>query len=144
MNLVHQVANVCAVPVKWKLEPLPEPEPVKPGSKEAKGQPPPVQPLAAVPKPYIVDHMEGVIAAAEERTVSVIFLPEEVMNSKFNLRLLIGDTEGLKPLETAQEIAVMGESFIVDVVPDFPGGARGLDFGDILVGNVVESKFQVG
>lgn len=45
--------------------------------------------------------------------------------------------------ETAAEISIAAEAFVVDVVPQFPEDSPGLDLGDVRVGATVEKTFQV-
>ena len=80
---------------------------------------------------------------AEEKHVIVAFRSETPCTHKFGLSLQISDTEGLRKFEKADEIQVMAEAFVVDVVPEFPNDAVGLDFGDVRVGASVEQTFSV-
>jgi len=115
-------SNVCAVPVKWRLHPMSE---------------------EGVPETFTIDAMEGSLAVGEERNVAVTFRAEEPETYTFNLCLQVGDNEGLRPLVDTKEIEVKAEAFNVDVVPEFPHEGRGIDFGDIQVGSMVEQKFTV-
>ena len=80
---------------------------------------------------------------AEEKHVMVIFRSDSPCTHKFGLSLQISDTEGLRKFENTAEIQVMAEAFAVDVVPEFPNDAVGLDFGDVRVGATVEQTFNV-
>ncbi|CAK9097657.1 Hydrocephalus-inducing protein-like [Durusdinium trenchii] len=85
----------------------------------------------------------GVLAVGEEKLISVIFKSETACVHKFKLTLQISDVEGLRSWENAAELNVQAEAFVVDVVPQFPEEATGLDFGDVRVGELVEKSFQV-
>ncbi|CAK8990089.1 unnamed protein product [Durusdinium trenchii] len=115
-----KVSNVSAVPVKWQFEATP-----------------------SVPEGFEVTTMEGVLAVGEEKLISVIFKSETACVHKFKLTLQISDVEGLRSWENAAELNVQAEAFVVDVVPQFPEEATGLDFGDVRVGELVEKSFQV-
>eukprot|EP00913_Durusdinium_trenchii_P001829 g1695.t1 len=98
----------------------------------------------SVPEGFEVTTMEGVLAVGEEKLISVIFKSETACVHKFKLTLQISDVEGLRSWENAAELNVQAEAFVVDVVPQFPEEATGLDFGDVRVGELVEKSFQVG
>ncbi|CAE7232354.1 Hydin [Symbiodinium sp. CCMP2456] len=115
-----KVANVSAVPVKWRLEAA-----------------------NAVPEAFEIEPMEGILAVAEEKHVVVVFRSDTACSHKFGLSLQISDTEGLRKFENAAEIQVMAEAFVVDVVPEFPNNGVGLDFGDVRVGATMEQTFNV-
>eukprot|EP00929_Paragymnodinium_shiwhaense_P012789 TRINITY_DN120685_c0_g1_i1.p1 TRINITY_DN120685_c0_g1~~TRINITY_DN120685_c0_g1_i1.p1 ORF type:complete len:3365 (+),score=726.60 TRINITY_DN120685_c0_g1_i1:1028-10096(+) len=117
-----RLSNVCAVPIKWKLQ-------------ADEGSP--------IPENFILESSEGVVAVADDRIIAITFHAKESNIYKFSLKLLVGDTEGLKPLEEAKTIEVQGEAFNVDVVPEFSNGSRGLDFGEVRVGSEVEQEFQL-
>jgi hydrocephalus-inducing protein len=114
-------SNICAVPVRWKLNP------------NEKG----------VPEAFLIDSMDGTLAVGEEKSIAVTFRADEPQMFTFPLTLQIGDSENLKPLEDANQIEVRAEAFNVDVVPEFQDGGRGLDFGNIQVSSTVEQKFNV-
>ena len=80
---------------------------------------------------------------AEEKHVVVVFRSETPCTHKFGLSLQISDTEGLRKFENAADIQVTAEAFVVDVVPQFPNDAVGLDFGDVRVGATMEQTFHV-
>ena len=105
---VVKLSNVCAVPVKWKLNP----------------------PADGIPESFVIDSLEGTLSVGEEKAISFTFQADQPATHKFALKLQIGDTEGLKPLVDTQDIHVAAEAFEVAVVPEFKGEGRGLDFGD--------------
>ncbi|CAK0825377.1 unnamed protein product [Prorocentrum cordatum] len=116
-----KLANVCAVPVKWRLK----------------------EPANGLPLQFDVEPMEGTLAVAEEQTISVTFQPEDSQSHNFLLKLQIGDVEDLKPLEDTHDIKVAGEGYQVDVVPEIPGEGCGLDFDAVRVGSAEERTFNV-
>ena len=85
----------------------------------------------------------GVLAVAEERVINVVFKSDTACTHKFKLVLQIADTENFGKWETAGEVDIAAEAFVVDVVPQFPEDAAGLDMGDVRVGATVEKTFQV-
>eukprot|EP00928_Gymnodinium_smaydae_P044401 TRINITY_DN29620_c0_g4_i1.p1 TRINITY_DN29620_c0_g4~~TRINITY_DN29620_c0_g4_i1.p1 ORF type:complete len:3072 (+),score=826.41 TRINITY_DN29620_c0_g4_i1:896-10111(+) len=120
---ILKIANVCAVPVRWKLQPS--------------------DAAAGVPEPFAFDALEGTIGVAEERSVAVAFSAQKTESFEFVMKLLIGDVENLAPLEETKNISVKAEAFSVDIVPVFPNEGRGLDFGEVRVGTTAEQQFQV-
>lgn len=115
-----KVSNVSAIPVKWQFEASPP-----------------------VPEAFDITAMEGVLAVAEEKVITVAFKSDTACTHKFKLTLQISDTENLRGWDSAGDINVAAEAFVVDVVPIFPQDAQGLDLGDVRVGATVEKTFQV-
>jgi len=115
-----RLANVCAVPVKWRLVPATQ-----------------------IPAPFIIDALDGTLAVAEERSIPVAFRADEPDTHKFQLKLQIGDVEDLKPWDDVSNIEVSAEAFAVNVEPCFPKGGWGLDFEHIRVGTTKQEEFTI-
>lgn len=115
-------SNVCAVPVRWCLRP--------PKDK-------------AVPEPFLVEQMEGTLAVGDECSIGITFKAERAESHSFTLSLQVSDNENLRPLEEVKVIELKAEAFAVDVVPEFPNGGRGLDYGDIQVGVPTDQFFHI-
>jgi hypothetical protein len=88
-------SNVCALPVRWRLNP---------------GE-------AGVPDHFDIECKEGILQVNEQRSIAVTFRAEESQAHSFSLTLQIGDNENFKPLEDNKQIQVRAEAFSVDVVP---------------------------